>query len=193
MRLYGRLRIGFLRSVALLVPLLLSGCSATMNVVSDSGDDSLMLGGHDPVAYFSAGKAVPGRHDLKATHRGVTYRFATEDARRAFISSPDRFIPQYGGFCAGRMAYAVPIPARNDQFKIIGGRLYLFSSARARLFFEMDQEKNLKLAEHYWEAEVRESNWHFQSIKRQLLRVPDFKSNDQLADEYEKRFGKRPG
>lgn len=193
MRLYRSLRLGLLRSAALLAPLLLSGCGATLNVVSEGADGNLMLGGHDPVAYFTAGRAVPGRAEVKVLHRGATYRFASEDARRTFISAPDRFVPRYGGFCAERMAYAVPIPARNDQFRIIGGRLYLFSSARARQFFEMDQERNLRLGEHYWEAEVRDSNWHFQSLKRQLFRVPEYRSADQLADEYEKRHGRRPG
>lgn len=189
MRLYRSLRLALLAACA---AALLPGCGATLNVVSEGGDDNLMLGGHDAVAYFTAGRAISGRADLKVQHRGAAYRFATEDARRTFVAAPDRFIPQFGGFCAGRMAYAVPIPAHNDQFRIIGGRLYLFSSARARLFFEMEQEKNLRLSEHYWEAEVKESNWHFQSIKRQLLRVPEYQSPDQLADAYEKRFGRRP-
>lgn len=188
------MRLGTLpRSSILAFVAFLSGCGATLNVVSDGDDDKLMLGGHDPVAYFTAGRAVPGRAEVKAVHRGATYRFASEDARRTFVSAPDRFVPQFGGFCAERMAYSVPIPARNDQFRIIGGRLYLFSSARARLFFEMDPERNLRLAEHYWEAEVRDSNWHFQSLKRQLFRVPGYRSADQLADEYEKRYGRRPG
>ncbi len=189
MRLHGHLRVALICGTVLL-----AGCAstATMNVVSEGGD-RLMLGGNDPVAYFAAGRAVPGRLELRAEHRGVVYRFASEDSRRAFITSPARYMPQYGGFCAARMAYAVPIPARNEQFKIIGGRLFVFSSARARVLFEMDQEKNLKLAEYYWDTEVKDANWHLQSMKRQFWHVPGYKSSDQLADEYEKRFGKRPG
>ena len=57
----------------------------------------------------------------------------------------------------------------------------------------MDQERNLKLAWSYWDAEVRDSNWRLQSWKRMLLRVPHFKSNADLAEEYERRFGRKPG
>lgn len=79
-----------------------------------------------------------------------------------------------------------------STFKIIDGKLYLFASPRARPYFEKDQERNLRLAWNYWETEVQDSNWRFQSWKRQLLRVPHYKSNAELAEEYQKRFGRPP-
>jgi hypothetical protein len=58
----------------------------------------------------------------------------------------------------------------------------------------MDQERNLKLAQHYWEAEVRDAaNWQLQAFKRLFLRVPHFRSNAELAEEYERKFGRKPG
>lgn len=57
----------------------------------------------------------------------------------------------------------------------------------------MDQERNLKLANHYWETEVQDSNWRLQSWKRLLFRVPHYKTNAELAEEYERRFGNKPG
>ena len=188
MRLHGRL---WLTSLAL--ALLLGGCGGAVNVVSDGADDKLMLRGYDPVAYFTAGRPVAGRPDIKTEHRGLTYRFAGEESRRQFISHPARYEPQFGGFCAQSMAYAVPVAADAATFKIIDGRLYLFASPRARLYFEMDQERNLNLARQYWEAEVQDSNWHFQSIKRMVLRVPNYKTDNELAEEYQRRFGRKPG
>jgi YHS domain-containing protein len=136
---------------------------------------------------------VSGRTDIKAEHRDLTYRFSSEENRRQFITSPDRYVPQFGAFCAQHMAFAVPVPASNDVFKIIDGRLYLFSDARAKLFFEMDQARNLGLATHYWDAEVQDSNWRLQSLKRLAFRVPTYKTDAELSDEYRKRFGKKPG
>jgi len=57
----------------------------------------------------------------------------------------------------------------------------------------MDQERNLRLAWHYWETEVQDSTWRLQAWKRMFWRVPNYKSNADLAVEYEKRFGKKPG
>ena len=193
MRIHGSLRITFFRpGISLAAAALLAACGA-MNVVSEGGDSNLMLGGNDPVAYFAAGRPLPGRSDIKTEHRGLTYRFASDESRRQFITSPERYVPQFGGFCAQAMAYAVPAPADAGTFKIIDGKLYLFASARARLYFEMDQERNLKLAWHYWETEVADSSWRLQSWKRLLFRVPHYKSNAELAEEYQKRFGRTPG
>jgi YHS domain-containing protein len=176
-----------------LAVLLLAGCGGAINVVAEGDDANLILRGNDAVAYFTAGRALRGRSDLKTDHRGITYRFASEENRRQFITNPERYAPQFGGFCAQAMAYAVPAAADANTFKIIDGKLYLFASPRARLYFEMDQERNLKLAWHYWETEVADASWRLQAWKRLLFRVPHYKSNAELAEEYEKRFGRKPG
>ena len=189
MRIYGSLRLVALACAA---AALLAACSA-LNVVSDGGDRDLMLHGNDPVAYFSAGRPTPGREDIKVEHRGATYRFASDESRRQFITQPEKYVPQFGGFCAQGMSFAIPIAAGAEVFKIIDGKLYLFDGARARLYFEMEQERNLKLAIHYWETEVQDSDWRLQRLKREVLRVPHYKSDAELAAEYEKRFGRKPG
>jgi YHS domain-containing protein len=170
----------------------LGGCGS-MYLVAEGGDSNLMLNGNDPVAYFAAGRAAPGRPDIKAVHQGATYRFASEETRRQFITSPDRYAPQFGGFSALAMVNAVPAPADGNTFKIIDGKLYLFENPRARLYFEMDQERNLRLANQYWESEARDAaSWQLQSWKRLLWRVPGYKSESDLAAEYERRFGRKP-
>jgi YHS domain-containing protein len=192
MRIHGGLRLALVRlGCGFAAAALLAACGS-VNVVSEGGDSNLMLRGNDPVAYFAAGRPVPGRGDIKTEHRGLTYRFASDENRRQFITNPEHYVPQFGGFCAQAMAYAVPDPADAGSFKIIDGKLYLFASARARLYFEMDQERNLKLAWHYWEAEVADSNWRLQAWKRLLFRVPHYKSNAELGEEYERRFGRKP-
>jgi len=180
-----------MRAAALLSALLVSSC-AWLGFGPD-GDKELMLGGNDPVGYFTAGVALPGRPELWAEHDGVLYRFANDADRRLFITSPDRYVPQFGGLCANGMVYAVPTAGDVGAFKIIEGRLYLFGSRRAREYFEMDQERNLRLAWHYWEAEVRDSTRWVQSLKRQVFHVPHYKSNDDLAAEYARRAAGKPG
>jgi YHS domain-containing protein len=193
MRIHGSLRIGVLRlGLAALAFLLLPGCGL-LQPLPESADADLMLGGHDPVAYFSAGRPVAGRPEIRAEHRGASYRFASEESRRQFITHPDRYVPRFDGLCANGMAYAMPAESDPASFKIIEGRLYLFANRRARLYFEMDQERNLRLANHYWQTEVGDANRTLQFLKRQVFRVPHYKTNAQLAEEYEKRFGKSPG
>ena len=189
MRIHRRL---WLTGFGIALATLLGGCGGAVNVVSEGSDDNLILRGNDAVAYFTAGKPVQGRADIKTDHRGLTYRFASEESRRQFVTNPERYAPQFGGFCAQSMAYAVPAASDGNTFKIIDGKLYLFASPRERLYFEMDQERNLRRAWHYWETEVLDStNWRLQAWKRMLFRVPGYKSDSELAAEYEKRFSKR--
>ena len=191
MRIHGNLRISVLGlGLPVLASLLLASC-ALFEPAPGEGD--LMLRGHDPVAYFTAGRATPGRADISVVHRGGAYRFASEESRRQFITQPERYVPRFDGNCANSMAYAMPTEGDPASFKIIEGRLYLFANRRARLYFEMDQERNLRLANHYWQTEVGDSNRYLQHLKRQVFRVPHYKTTEQLAEEYEKRFGKAPG
>ena len=165
---------------------MLAGCGA-MNVVSDGADARLMLKGHDPIAYFTVGKPVRGSADIKADHQGVTYRFASEDNRRLFLANAAKFAPQYGGWCSNGMVYAIPLGGEPENFKIIDGRLHLFGGNRSKLYFEMDQEKNLKLADHYWATEYNGKDWREVSGKRSSWggRVDHYKTNRELAAEYE--------
>ena len=178
---------------AALAVALLSACGS-MNVVSDGADSRLMLRGNDPVAYFTVGKATLGDPAIKSDHAGVTYRFSNAANRDSFIKDPTKYSPQFGGFCTNGMVYAVPIAGETDNFKIIDGKLYLFGGLPSKLYFEMDQERNMKLANQYWETEVKDADWRLQSWKRVWFsKVAHYKTNRELAAEYEKRFGKRPG
>lgn len=83
--------------------------------------------GYDPVAYFKQGKAVKGRKDLAATYQGVTYYFANETDKAAFLKNPAGYEPQYGGWCAYAMGdYGKKVEVDPETFKITGGKLYLF-------------------------------------------------------------------
>ena len=181
----------FFRLFYLALLLLTAAGCATHNTVSDGDDSRLMLKGHDPVSYFTAGKPLPGRPDLKMDHEGVTYRFANEANLAQFRAAPDKFKPQYNGFCSNGMVYAIPLGGNHVTFKIINGRLFMFGGEGSKKYFEMDEARNLQLAENYWKTEVQGSVPRLQSWKRLLFKVPHYKTNRELAAEYEARQGKK--
>ena len=176
----------------LLAALLLSlgGC-ATHNTVSDGADSKLMLKGHDPVSYFTQPKPLPGNPAIKADHEGVTYRFVSEENRALFVKSPEKYAPQYNGFCANGLVYAIPLGGNHDTYKIIDGRLYMFGGGNSKKYFEMDEARNVKLAEDYWRTEVRGSIPRLQSWKRLIFKVPHYKTNRDLAAEWDARQSKK--
>ncbi len=111
LRLHRSLRLKtFGLAVLLAAAALTAGCGS-MNVVSDGADANLMLRGHDPVAYFTVGMPVRGGPAIETEHRGVTYRFASEENRRQFMWS------RVADVLAHRFA-----PVRQAHHVQVGGR-----------------------------------------------------------------------
>jgi YHS domain-containing protein len=85
----------------------------------------LALRGVDPVSYFVDGEPHDGSIAITAVHNGATYRFASEENRDLFKQNPDKYLPQYGGFCAFGTAMGVKVDGDPDLWKIVDGKLYL--------------------------------------------------------------------
>jgi len=81
--------------------------------------------GYDPVAYFRENKPVKGSTAYTAAHQGSTFRFASAANRDAFVADPEKFAPQYGGFCAYAVANGYKAKIEPDAFTIVNGKLYL--------------------------------------------------------------------
>ena len=60
--------------------------------------------GYDPVAYFTDGKPVEGKSDITFDWQGATWRFASVEHQKAFAATPEKYAPQYGGYCAFAVA-----------------------------------------------------------------------------------------
>lgn len=86
----------------------------------------LAIGGYDVVAYFS-NKALKGNSKIVATHKKVNYYFSSKENRDAFLKNPERYLPQFDGYCAwGVAAKDSKFPINPQTFKIIDNKLYLF-------------------------------------------------------------------
>ena len=82
-------------------------------------------GGYDVVAYFESGKAVKGDKAYSLSHKGADWLFASKAHLDAFMAAPDRYEPQYGGYCAWAAAQGYKAPGNPQYWTIRGGKLYL--------------------------------------------------------------------
>jgi YHS domain-containing protein len=185
-------RLSRLAAIALLAAAALSGCTAMnaqnpsgrlkpVNAVADGGDERVMLKGADVVAYFTQGRYVQGTPQFRAVHEGVVFRFASAEHKAAFDAAPQKYLPQYGGFCTNGIVYAIPWGGDADTWRMIDGKLYIFGGRGSQEAFELDVPGNMKLAEKYWAEEVSGSNSFWQRSKRLVFKVPHYKSGDELA------------
>jgi YHS domain-containing protein len=153
-----------------------------VNAVADGDDKHLILFGHDVVSYFADGRHQMGSPAHKTVHKGVTFRFASAEHKKLFDAAPEKYLPQFGGYCANGIVYGIPWGGDADTWRIIDGKLYIFGGAGSRDAFLLDPKANLALAEKYWKEEVDGSNAFWQRSKRLVLRVPHYKSGKELAD-----------
>ena len=160
-----------------------------VNAVSEGEDKHLMLFGHDVVSYFTDGRHAMGSPAHKSVHKGVTFRFASAEHKKLFDAAPERYIPQFGGYCANGIVYGIPWGGDADAWRIIDGKLYIFGGAGSRDAFLVDERANLALAQKYWKDEVEGANAFFQRARRLVFRVPHYKSGQQLAEEVARAKG----
>jgi YHS domain-containing protein len=172
----------------------LMGCSA-MNAQNPSGalkpvnahvvDDAgrVMLKGHDVVAYFTQGKHALGSQQFASQYEGITFRFASAEHKALFDKEPTKYLPQYGGYCANGIVYGIPWGGDADSWMMLNGKLYMFGGQGSRDGFLLDVPGNTALADKYWKEEVAGSNSFWQRAKRLTLRVPHYKTGEELAKE----------
>ncbi len=158
--------------------------------ITEGGTERLMLEGHDAVAYFTRNDAVRGDPAIQAEHAGVNWRFASEENKVAFLRAPEKYMPQYGGYCSNGINYAIPGGGGGgpNTWRIYRGKLYVFGGQKARDHFEMDTALNLQRADQYWTGEVAGSNPSTQRLKRMVFRVPHYMSDAALQAEWESRL-----
>jgi len=65
-----------------------------------SEETKISISGYDPVAYFTDGKPVQGKTEFEYLWHKLRWRFANEAHRNLFAKEPDRYTPQYDGYCA---------------------------------------------------------------------------------------------
>ncbi|MBY0409279.1 MAG: hypothetical protein K2Q97_03920 [Burkholderiaceae bacterium] len=152
-----------------------------VNAIEIAPDARVMLKGADVVAYFTQGAFRQGVPAYKSTYQEVTFYFASADHKIQFDQSPLAFLPQFGGYCADGVTYGIPWGGDADTWKMINGKLYIFGGQGSQDAFELDEAKNLALADKYWNEEIKSSNSFVQRAKRLVIRVPHYRSGSELA------------
>jgi YHS domain-containing protein len=93
---------------------------------------------------------APSAPLLTATHHGVTYQFASKEDQTAFQANPEKYVPQFGGFCAFATSVGVKADADPHEFVVSGGKLYVNNSEQAQTLFQKDVPGNIQKADHNW-------------------------------------------
>ena len=106
--------------------------------------------GYDPVAYFTDAKPVEGNSDFTFEWKDAKWRFATAEHLAAFKASPEKYAPQFGGYCAWAVSQGYTAGIDPAAWKIVDGKLYLNYSADVQKKWALDVPGNISKAETNW-------------------------------------------
>lgn len=168
----------------------LAACGHPSAVMTGAGGEPVMLLGHDPVAYFAEGRARRGDPALSARHGDVVYYFASDAHRSLFIADPDRYAPQYGGFCASGAAYGLKLGSDPTEFIVRDGRLFIFGDVLGRTAWLLDPAWNVDHADRIW-PESAPRGWRWQSLRRYAVKVDWYKDSGEILADFRRRHPDR--
>ncbi|WP_285163406.1 YHS domain-containing (seleno)protein [Shewanella goraebulensis] len=139
--------------INLMLPLLLSltviGCTS----LSDKpiyNDQGYAVTGYDVVAYFTDNKAVKGNAEFQTEYQGSQWLFSTKQHQQQFEQSPDRYMPQYGGYCAYAMSSGFVVSSDPQAFTVFEDKLYLNYSLSVRENWLENRDQFITEADEYW-------------------------------------------
>ena len=116
----------------------------------NKGPDNVAIKGYDAVAYFTKGQPMKGSPDVAYSWNGANWHFADKSHRDMFAGSPERYAPQFGGFCSMALARGKIKDIDPEAWVIVDGKLYLNFSKPVRDKFQEHARENIKDAQENW-------------------------------------------
>lgn len=121
-----------------------------MNLVNTAGASGVALSGYDAVSFFTDSKPVNGNPEITAVHKGATYFFSSDGHKKVFESNPDKYAPQFGGFCAFGTSVGALFPIDVNTAQVYKDKLYVNLNPDVLVEFEKDKDGTIAKAEKNW-------------------------------------------
>ena len=108
------------------------------------------INGYDPVAYFKESKAVKGDTQFSYKWNDADWHFASSENLTEFKADPEKYAPQYGGYCAYGVSQGHKSPTQPEAFTIVNGKLYLNYNQNVMSLWRKDKEALIVKADSDW-------------------------------------------
>ena len=102
------------------------------------------------VAYFTEGKPMRGTDEFEQVWEDARWQFANSTNRELFKANPERYAPQFGGYCAGGLAVGEYADGDPKLFTITDGKLYLIKNKGYQTVWRQGPEAAIHFGEYNW-------------------------------------------
>ena len=158
MLLSSRTPFRLILAICLLSLFVGSAASADPPIAAVNTENGVAIKGYDPVSYFTTGRPTLGLTQFSTTYKGATYRFSSAENRDRFIATPEKFVPQYGGYCALAISLNKIADIDPDQWAIVDDKLYLNNGFLAQTLWSVDKSGNIARGNHNWPLVPKQGN-----------------------------------
>lgn len=110
----------------------------------------LAIEGYDPVAYFTENKAVQGNKQYTLEWMEANWRFSSAENLALFKANPEKYAPQYGGYCAYAVSQNSVADIEPELFTLHQGKLYLNYNRSINKKWLQDRDQYIIDADRYW-------------------------------------------
>lgn len=110
------------------------------------------LKGYDPVAYFTEAKPVKGSEEFTFDWMGAKWLFSSAANRGQFQASPEKYAPQFGGYCAWAVSKGHTAGINPEAWKIVDGKLYLNYNKWVQGKWAREAPKRIEDGNRHWPA-----------------------------------------
>ena len=135
--------------LSLLLLLFASAAGAT-DPVYTSHFSNKAVGGYDAVSYFTENKPVEGSSQFQYQYKGADWYFSRQENLDAFVANPEKYAPQFGGYCAWAVSQGQTSRGDPKQWDIVDGKLYLNYNAQVKSRWSENKEALIKAGNKYW-------------------------------------------
>jgi YHS domain-containing protein len=112
--------------------------------------NSQAIHGYDPVAYFKENKPVKGNDQFSFQWKNAKWLFSSKENMNAFSQDPEKYAPQYGGYCAYGMSEGHKAPTDPNAWTIVEGKLYLNYSPKVKEMWIKNPSARIEMADKNW-------------------------------------------
>lgn len=111
---------------------------------------SQAIRGYDPVAYFTEGKPVKGNKEFSYQWNDANWYFSSKADLDSFKKNPEKYAPQYGGYCAYGCSEGHKAPTDPNAWTIIDGKLYFNYSLKVKELWVKNTGERIAQADKIW-------------------------------------------
>ena len=128
---------------------------AAPDAVYTNWRDNVAAQGYDVVTFFS-GKPQLGKLEFTTRYEGADWFFFSQANKDLFLTNPELFAPQYGGYCAWAVSKGKLAPGSPDYWLVEDGRLFFNYNARIKRRWQKKRANFIKTADRRWPSLIED-------------------------------------